>query len=130
MDIVITYLKANVASIAATALDFAVTFCLVHFLGTGVVEGTATGAVAGGILNFSMGRNWVFGASEGRAGEQFLKYLLVWGGNAVLSTAGVYLLSKDMGLHYMLAKVLVAATMGLTYNYLLQKWFVFAPGKG
>lgn len=120
-----TYLKANAAAIAASLLDYVVTYVLVQFLGTDPVLGAAIGTLCGGILNFLMGRNWVFGAQKQRMDGQALRYLLVWAGSFALNTAGVYLLIKGAGVQYLIAKVSVSVFIGLTYNYLMQKRYVF-----
>jgi putative flippase GtrA len=120
------FLKSNVASISATALDYLMTFALVHYWGMDVIVATITGTVSGGILNFAMSRTWVFGAGSEKASGQMAKYLLVWAGNIALTTTGVYLLNKDMGVHYLVAKAAVSVSVGVCYNYLLQKRFVFA----
>ena len=122
----ITFLKANVASILASALDYLVFFLLVHFWGMDVVPATVTGTVCGGVLNFAMGKTWVFHAGEAGTRRQAARYILVWVGNIILTTAGVYALVQGLGVHYMVAKVGVSVLMGVSYNYFLQKWFVFA----
>jgi putative flippase GtrA len=138
----VTFFKANIASLSASALDYLVTFLVaqcfhVHSVSAFDTAGdvmdyrmaagltaSVAGTVAGGVLNFYMGRVWVFHAQDRATRNQAIRYLLVWVGNFALTTAGVYLLLKG-GVHYLLAKVAVSVLMGLTYNYLLQKRFVF-----
>jgi putative flippase GtrA len=121
----ITFLKANVASIVASALDYVIFFLLVHFGWMEVAAATVTGMICGGVLNFAMGRTWVFGARDQGTARQVARYILVWVGNIVLTTAGVYVLVKGLDVHYMVAKVGVSVLMGVSYNYILQKRFVF-----
>ncbi len=121
-----TFIKANVASLSAATLDFGMYFGLVHFLGLDVLPATILSTLTGGILNFLMGRTWVFGAEKGAMDGQLVKYILVWSGSFVLNTAGVYILVKGMGVHYLIAKVCVAVAVGVSYNYFLQKRYVFA----
>ncbi len=56
---------------------------------------------------------------------QVMKFVLVYAGDILLSAAGVYFLTHFLGLHYILSKLLTSVTLGLSYNYLLQKQFVF-----
>ena len=56
---------------------------------------------------------------------QIIKYLLVWAGNFALNAAGLYLLLQYVSVNYMLAKAVVAIVIGIGYNYVLQKRFVF-----
>jgi putative flippase GtrA len=72
-----------------------------------------------------MGRTWVFGARKQRVDGQMVRYMLVWAGSFALNTAGVYLLIRGGGVQYLIAKVSVSVLVGLTYNYLMQKRYVF-----
>jgi len=57
---------------------------------------------------------------------QVLKYILIWNGNLALSTLGVFIVTHYIGVNYIVAKIMIAVVMGVSYNYLLQKKFVFA----
>jgi putative flippase GtrA len=122
---VYTFFKANVAAIAASLLDYLVTFLSVQCLRTDPVVASVIGTLSGGILNFMMGRTWVFGARKQRMDGQMIRYMLVWMGSFVLNTAGVYLLIRGGGVQYLIAKISVSVLVGLTYNYLMQKRYVF-----
>lgn len=60
----ITFLKANAASLAASICDFLMTMLLVQVCKANVVMAAATGTVTGGIVNFLIGRHWVFNAGD------------------------------------------------------------------
>ena len=80
----------------------------------------------GGIANFLIGRNWVFNSKQGKIKNQAIKYFIVWFGNLVLTTSGVYLVTHYFQLsNYVLPKILVSGVIGVPYNYLMQKKFVF-----
>ena len=129
----ITFTKAQIASVLATGVDFGVTFLLLHFLGGMVVGGVVFGGVAsgamgticGGVTHFMVSRNWVFKAQEGKWVAQLNRYLLVWTGNLFLNVSGLWLLIHCAGIKTMAAKVIVAVTVAVSYNYVLQKRFVF-----
>lgn len=120
-----TFLKAQAASLTATAVDFLVTIFLVEIVHVWYVAATAIGTLAGGITNFSMGRNWVFKAKNYKVKIQAAKYLAVWLGNLVLNTWGVFVVTHYTPLTYVMAKIIVSIIVGFTYNYQLQKTFVF-----
>jgi putative flippase GtrA len=163
----ITFLKANVASLAASVSDFLMTMLLVQWCNTEVVKAAAAGTVTGGIVNFLIGRHWVFKAGDTRgtpnakrgtqdpdcgtrnemqhiklyfasgvkrlafsvnstAVRQFWKYALVWTGNLLLNTGGVYVFACQAGLHYAVSKVVTSLLVAFLYNYPLQKNFVFS----
>lgn len=120
-----TFIKANVASLAASAFDYAVTIVLVTFFHVDPFKASITGTVCGGILNFFMGRLWVFDSRVTRMHQQALKYLLVWVGNLILNAGGLFLLLKVLHLHYLPSKIAVSLIVGFGYNYVMQKKFVF-----
>ena len=157
----ITFLKANAASLVASISDFMMTMLLVQVCKVNVVMAAATGTVTGGIVNFLIGRHWVFRAGEIRetqnaeqetqnemqpdklyfafgvkrlafsltAVRQLWKYALVWTGNLLLNTGGVYVLSCQAGLHYATSKVVTSLMVAFLYNYPLQKNFVFSNNR-
>jgi putative flippase GtrA len=122
----ITFLKANLASLAASLSDFLMTVLLVQWCHANVVMAAAAGTVTGGIINFLIGRHWVFQAGDERALRQLWKYALVWGGNLLLNTGGVYVLTAQAGWHYTVSKVVTSLLVAFLYNYPLQKNFVFS----
>jgi putative flippase GtrA len=123
---VATFLKAQISSATASFLDFLTTLVCKQVLNFGVIAGSATGTIVGGIVNFLIGRNWVFDSSEGKMQNQAGKYLLVWFGNLVLTTSGVYAVTHFFHLsNYVIPKIFVSCVIGVPYNYLMQKKFVF-----
>ena len=122
----ITFLKANLASLAASLSDFLMTMLLVQCCKVNVVMAAATGTVTGGIVNFLIGRHWVFKAGDEKAVRQLWRYALVWMGNLFLNMGGVYVFTCQAGLHYTVSKVVTSLLVAFLYNYPLQKNFVFS----
>jgi putative flippase GtrA len=127
----ITFTKAQLASLLATGVDFLVTFLLLRWAGlpSAAASGRVTlygvtGTICGGITHFAISRHWVFNAREGKWAAQLNRYILVWLGNLALNASGLYLLSRA-GCPPMLAKVLTATTIAVVYNYTLQRLWVF-----
>jgi putative flippase GtrA len=120
-----TFLKAQASSLAATAFDYLTTIVLVDVFGWWYLAGSITGTIAGGVLNFMLGRLWTFNATDGKVEWQFIKYALVWSGNLLLNAAGVFIITHYMGLDYRVSKVITGLIVGIGYNYVLQKKFVF-----
>jgi len=122
---ILVFLKAQASSLIATAVDFFVT----AFLGKGLkmwyLAAVVIGTVCGGIANFLLGRNWVFSSKEEEAGYQAVKYIIVWLGNFGLNVGGVYLFTDIMHIDFMVSKIGVSVIVGIGYNYVFQKFFVF-----
>jgi len=125
----ITFLKANVASIIASLCDFLITKLAVDGLHLDVVIGSVVGTTCGGIINFLIGRHWAFSAKQGKVHTQAFRYALVWAGNLGLNAGGMYVLAKLAGIYYMAAKVIVSLLVAIAYNYPMQKLFVFKNNK-
>jgi putative flippase GtrA len=121
----LTFLKAQAASITATIVDFLTMIILVKIFGWWYVVGSALGTIAGGITHFSVSRHWVFDAGDGKVRSQALKYLLVWCVYLLISTGLVFVITNYGGVNYIISKVIVACLMSISYNYLMHKKFVF-----
>lgn len=121
----VTFLKANVASVIASVCDYLMTIVAVQWLGMDVVIGGITGTVTGGVINFWIGRQWVFSAVESKAHKQAVRYAIVWFGNLLLNAAGMYVFTKLAGMYYLAAKVITSLLVAFGYNYPLQKRYVF-----
>ncbi len=120
-----TFIKAQAASLTATVVDFAVTIILKEWFQCWYLLASVLGTLSGGIVNFTMNRRWVFSARDKKIHFQAIKYLLVWVGNLVLVSAGVFILTNYGGFSYLVSKITVSLLVGILYNYVLQKRFVF-----
>src|SRR6202012_71338 len=118
-----TFIKSQASSIISTVFDFLTTIVCKEFFYFAVVFATLLGTLMGGIVNFALGRNWVFNRREKRMPVQVVKYVLIWSGNLLLTTLGVTIANSYLHINYIVAKIIVAVIMGTTYNYLLQKKF-------
>lgn len=121
-----TYLKAQASSLVASAIDFGVTIIAVNLFGWWYLAASITGTVTGGAVNFYVNRKWVFESGSTAIKWQVLKYILVWAGNLIIVTAGVFMLTHFFNLNYVLAKVFSSVITGLSYNYIMQKQFIFS----
>lgn len=117
--------KAQVASLLSTGVDFLVTITCVEVLHSWYLLATVLGNAAGGITNFYLGRYFVFQAAQQRTPAQGARYLLVWLGSMGLNAAGVYLFTQVLHLNYLHSKIMVSLLVGIGFNYLLQRYFVF-----
>ena len=120
-----TFIRAQLASAAATVIDFSVTITLVELLHCWYVPGAALGTIAGGITHFMLGRHWVFNAVSGRMRGQAIKYVMVWIVYLILTTFFVWAITHYLGLNYLISKAGVSVVMSVCYNYVLHKKFVF-----
>jgi len=121
-----TYIKAQAASVAGSLVDFIVAILLAEVFHCWYIPANITGNICGNVVQFIFSRNWAFDAKQGNASGQMLKYILFWAGNILLQAAGVYFLKNDLHLDFVSSKIITSILIGLTYNYFVQKKFVFA----
>jgi putative flippase GtrA len=123
---VITYLKAQATAILGSLVDFLITFILFKKLHYNIVLANLIGNICGAITQFILSRNWAFKAGDGKVSQQIIKYIIVWIGNLALSAGGVYFFTYCLHVDGIASKIITSVILGLTYNYIMQKKFVFA----
>ncbi|MEO7769266.1 MAG: GtrA family protein [Ferruginibacter sp.] len=119
------FLKANVASLTASFCDYLLTIILRQFFMSDAVIASILGTVFGGIINFLIGRHWVFRSVRTPFFHQGKRYLFTWTGNLILNALGVFLLIRIAGVNYIIAKLVTSLTVAVAYNYPIQKKYVF-----
>ena len=120
-----TFGKAQLSALAATLADFLTTIVLAEAAGLWYVAATFIGALTGGVLNFLTNYRWVFKPQRQQKGQMAMRYALVWCGSIGLNTLLTYLLTELSHRYFVLAKVVAAILVGVLWNYLLQRYWVF-----
>lgn len=119
--------RHNVSSLAATAVDFTVMIASVSLIGLSAVTGTVLGASSGAVTNFLLGRHWTFEAAAAPPSGQAARYFIVSAASLGLNAGGEDLLSAHLELQYIVARVIVALTVSMFWNFPMQRYFVFQP---
>ncbi len=121
----LSFLKVQAASITGSVADYLLTIVLVSFLHWGYVQASLFGNILGAATLFVLCRNWIFRPEKSNIRVQVIRFILVFAGNMMLASAGIYLLTRYLNLHYILSKTIVSVLLGVSYNYIMQKRFVF-----
>lgn len=106
-------------------MDFLVFIVLTNVCSIWYVVATATGAFVGAVVNFLIGRYWVFDSTERKIQDQAFRYAIVALGSLLLNTLGVYLVTEYLGFLPLHSKIIVAILVAVGYNFVLQKLFVY-----
>ena len=122
---IISFFRAQVTAIVATATDFTVMIFFKEFLGSWYMVAVVIGTLVGGFVGFMLGRYWAFISTEMRSVKQAKKYLVVMAGSFLLNVGGVFLMVETLHFQYIVAKVVVAIIVGIGFNFFLQRYFVF-----
>jgi putative flippase GtrA len=120
------YIKVQVASILGSLVDYGTTILLTEIFHRPYLISNLLGNILGGISQFNLCKYWVFKNSKSRTSLQAMRFILAFIGNLILSAAGVYLFTHFIGLNYIVSKTITSVALGLSYNYWMQKKFVFA----
>jgi putative flippase GtrA len=121
--------RSTLTSLFTTGLDFLTLVTAVQVFGVNYVFATWLGTVVGSLSNFGINRKWAFSDSQRRSHKQFMRFVLVQVGSSALNTLGVWLLTRFGGLPYQISKLIVAAAVGVGWNYPMNHFFVFATSQ-
>ena len=123
-NIFTTFFRYNIVAITATLVDFMIFIILNDIFNLWYVLSTFLSAIVGGTAAFVLNRKWTF-LSKNNIPIQIIKYITVWGGSIILNTYGLYLLVENSTLCETSSKLIVSVIIGLTYNFLLSKYYIF-----
>jgi|SRR5450432_133936 len=121
-----TFIKVQAASIAGSMADYFTTILLVESFSWNYISANLVGNILGGTAQFLLCRQWAFQAKAGKMQMQIIKFILVFAGNLILSAGGIYFFTHLLGINYLISKTIVSVLLGISYNYFLQKKYVFA----
>jgi len=125
---VLSFFKYNIVALLATAVDFAIFVLLTKMVGIWYVLAAILSAVSGGMVAFWFNRSWVFHSHDSHIKKQALRYVSVWLGSILLNATGIYLMVDYIDLPEIQSKILVSITVGIFFNFLMNKYYVFKTG--
>jgi len=120
-----SFIRYNIVAGLATATDFLVLVLLTEAFQLWYMFSAVMGAVSGGVVSFILERNWAFHKRHGNIYKQTLKYSAAWVTSILLNTSGLFILVEYANIHYIVSKVIVAVVVGIGFNYLTHKHFIF-----
>ena len=120
------FIKVQIGSIIGSVADFLVTILCTELGFSWYLVSSILGNCAGGSIQFALSKRWIFKNSKSGIPVQLFKYIIFFLGNILLSAAGIYAFTQFLHIHYIVSKLLSSVLLGLSYNYYMQKYFVFA----
>jgi putative flippase GtrA len=120
------FIKVQVASILGSIADYTATILLTEIFHCWYLVSNLSGNTLGGIAQFNLCRLWAFKDVQGKMPILATRFILVFAGNLILSAAAVYLLTHFLKFNYIVSKTITSILLGISYNYYMQKKFVFA----
>ncbi len=139
---IIMFLKASVASQVASWIDMGLAFALFAWAGLPAAWSTASGAIAGGIVNCCINYRWTFRAGNCSIANVAIKYAMVWTGSLLLNTYGTAFFNDlfansqlldqwgvALNLRFFVARIGVSLIVSIFWNFMLQRYFVYRNGR-
>jgi len=120
-----TLLKYNTVAITASIVDYSFFLLLAQIAHVWYLLASFTGLVLGGVTAFLLERSWTFKRKDGKLSAQASRYLIAWTLSIFFNTTGLYLTVQYLGVQYIIAKVIVSIIIGIGFNFLMHKHFVF-----
>ena len=129
---VLEFVKAQLSAFSGGILDYLVMVFCTEVLHIHYTISIAIGGIIGAVLNFSVNRYWTFNrnnASTSPVGMQLVKFIFVVAGSIALKSSGTYLFTNWLKLDYKITRIIVDIIVSLSFNYVLQKYWVFRKPK-
>ncbi|WP_300727822.1 GtrA family protein [uncultured Bacteroides sp.] len=134
------FIRAQLSAQIATFVDFFVSILLNQWLDIYYVYATLIGSVSGGLVNCAINYKWTFHTHDCSPTSVLFKYIIVWLGSIGLNLWGTYLLTEFLMMQqgifmmnestaFITAKVIIAITVAVLWNYNLHRTFVFKDAK-
>ena len=121
----VSFFRYNLVALIATSIDFLMLAALTELLAVWYMFSTVAAATCGAITAFLLGRYWVFVSTERKVHTQAFRYFLVTMGSIALNSMGVYFFTEVVEFQYLISKIITSIIVGVGYNYLLGRYFVF-----
>jgi putative flippase GtrA len=103
------FIRVQVASILGSAADYAATILLTEIFRCPYLISNFLGNILGGTAQFNLCKHWAFKDTDGKMPVQAMRFI-----------------THFVGLNYIVSKTITSIGLGLTYNYWMQKKYVFA----
>lgn len=110
-------LRFLAASVCATTTDAIVLFACHHLLAIDAGIATIAGCLAGGLVNFMLGRSWVFADRRASWWRTVASYLIVVVGGAALISGAVVAALAALAIPVVLAKAAAVLLTMLVWTY-------------
>ena len=120
-------IKFGIIGISGTVIDFAVLTTLVELAGFNILIANTISFIFGATNNFVWNKFWTFRNKDKKFKRQFFKYLTVAFIGLLINTALMHLFIT-LGLHYLIAKLIIAAIV-VIWNYNGNKFWPFKENK-
>jgi len=122
---VYTFLRAQLSSFIGGMFDYALMVVLTEFGHIFYTVSIVLSGMFGAVINFSLNRYWAFKNRETPKRKQLRRFVFVVFGSIALKSSGTYLFTELLQLDYKISRLCVDAVVAVTFNFPMQKYWVF-----
>ena len=119
------FLKSQVVSITATTVDFLLTLLMKEIVGLAYLPAHIAGLTSGGFTQFILNRNWTFKEKNKKNKEVILRFATIWILGFLINVSTVWILTAFLQWNYIVSKIITSLILAVTFNFYLQKKYVF-----
>jgi len=120
-----TFFRYNIVAITASGVDLMLLILLTEIAGLWYLISAIIASVSGGIVAFILERHWTFKKKDNEIIKQVYKYILIWLFSIFLNISLLYLFVDSFGVQYIISKVIVAVLVGIGFNFITHKYYIF-----
>ena len=124
-----TFIKAQLSAFLGGIVDYVTMVSCTELLHIHYTVSIVIGGTVGALVNFTVNRNWTFGANSHQANSkmnwQLIKFASMVGGSIVLKSSGTYWLTEWGKMDYRISRILIDIVVSLGFNYSLQRYWIF-----
>ena len=106
--------RNTIVSCGVFAIDLALLWALVTFLGTGKIIAATVAFIAANSIHYALGRTWIFRGTERPLASGYLYFLVNAGVGLAITIALFAALIRWTPINYLVARTLVSVVAGLT----------------
>lgn len=126
VPLITSFLRYNASAYTATIVDQAIFWLLrSEYIGMYYPIAKFIGSTAGAVIAFLLGRNWTFKNKDVVVTKQSARFFAVVVGSILLNTIGIYLITETFEIDDRYSSIIIAALVGIFYNFPMQRYFVF-----
>lgn len=133
IDSLIVFSKAQLSAFIGGVTDYFIMIFLTEVFHVHYTISIAIGGVIGAVINFSLNKTWTF-RSKNKAyknswSQQLMRFILVVINSITLKSLGTYIITKFFKIDYKISRIIIDLFVSITFNYTLQRFWVFKKSK-
>ena len=133
LENLIVFSKAQLSAFLGGITDYFIMILFTEVFHVHYTISIAIGGIIGAIINFSLNKTWTFHskkkAYKNSMSQQLIRFILLVINSITLKSLGTYIISTFLKLDYKVSRIIIDLFVSITFNFTLQKFWVFKKTK-